>query len=685
MVRSIIKPLEVNYNEYRKIDQEDIDYTTFVYETSLFDRDIEIVLGNEKHNYSKYDILHFSIYLIINESPVSRIGIFEIDNNKYLNSIDEDGSIDLEKGELVFFIEKEDLLKLIDVKLSDDNNKDIEKESDKEDYVMTNDDYEELTYDNTNDHDLMRVKVDPDNKREISKTSNNDGELFSYDEKQDVLPLLDEENEKESDKYKSDYKEGIKTTWIEKFTSNNNFDIIDNEGGGDCMFSTIRDAFRFAGKKTTVGKLRDALSREANEEIYNNYRMLYLGFLNEYKEGEKQIKDMQQRIKNLKKMIDNTSKKEENDRLLNQLKEQMSYYDTKKAEHSDTKDFLKEFDFMKEVDSFENFRELITTSKFWGDTWALSTMEKLLNMKTIILSEEAFNAGDLDSVMQCGQLNDTDIEKSELFKPDYYIMISYTGNHYTLVSYKSKGIFKFSEIPFDIKSLIINKCLEKNSGPYYLIPDFKKYKENIGLERDIGEPSEDEIINDLYDKDITFMFHAKSNKKPKAGKGSGEIIPINRMIEFNKLNKLTDWRRKLNDDWIAPFTIDGKRWGSVTHYYLGSQYKKGFPAFSNEFSLDSESDISKGVEVAYAAVETGRYKKKILRESNITTDPDFFEVGLEPRHKLERERAIEAKFTQNKDLKQVLMETRNAKLISFRRGKEPLLDEQLMKLRKNLS
>ena len=96
------------------------------------------------------------------------------------------------------------------------------------------------------------------------------------------------------------------------------------------MFSTLRDSFRFVGKKTTVGKLRDALSSEANEEIYNNYRMLYVGFLTEYKEGEKQIKDMQQRIKNLKKMIDKTSKKEENDRLLNQLKEQMSYYDTKK-------------------------------------------------------------------------------------------------------------------------------------------------------------------------------------------------------------------------------------------------------------------------------------------------------------------------------------------------------------------
>ena len=394
---------------------------------------------------------------------------------------------------------------------------------------------------------------------------------------------------------------------------------------------------------------------------------------------------MQHSIKSLKKLIDKTSKKEDNDRLLSQLKEQVTYYNNKRAENTDTKELLKEFDFMKDIDNFDKFRELITTSKFWGDTWTLSTLEKKLNIKCIVLSEESFNSGDLDSIMQCGQINDSDIEGAELFKPDYYIMLSYTGNHYTLISYKNKGIFKFREIPFDIKSLIINKCLERNSGPYYLIPDFKKYKENIGLERDIGEPNEENVINDLYDKNIVIMFHAKSNKKPKVGKGSGEIIPITRMIEFNKLNKITDWRRKLGDDWMTPFTLDGKRWGSVKHYYLGSQYKKGFPDFSKEFSLDSGSDISKDIDIATAAVETGRYKKKVLRESNITIDPDFFEVGLEPRYKLERERAIEAKFTQNKDLKQILMETQKAKLVSFRRGKDPLVDEQLMKLRKNLA
>ena len=37
-------------------------------------------------------------------------------------------------------------------------------------------------------------------------------------------------------------------------------------------------------------------------------------------------------------------------------------------------------------------------------------------------------------------------------------------------------MLKFTEIPYDVKSMIINKCLETNSGGYYLIPDFRNLK-----------------------------------------------------------------------------------------------------------------------------------------------------------------------------------------------------------------
>jgi cobalamin-dependent methionine synthase I len=127
------------------------------------------------------------------------------------------------------------------------------------------------------------------------------------------------------------------------------------------------------------------------------------------------------------------------------------------------------------------------------------------------------------------------------------------------------------------------------------------------------------------------------------------------------------------------------RWGSVQHYYLGSHYKKGFPDFYKQFSLDSGSDISESMDMAVAAAsKTGAYKNKQLRKSEVVQDPDFYEIKEDPRHILERERALEAKFTQNKDMKQVLMESQRAKLIQFKRGKEPIMDESLMKLRKTL-
>jgi len=151
------------------------------------------------------------------------------------------------------------------------------------------------------------------------------------------------------------------------------------------------------------------------------------------------------------------------------------------------------------------------------------------------------------------------------------------------------------------------------------------------------------------------------------------------------LNGIHEWRRKLDDSYEAPFNMDGMRWNTVTHYFLGSQFKKGFPDFYKEFSLDSNSDISKDLKKARAAgSESGKLDKKLIRDEKIKIDPDFYELGVEPRHERERKHALEAKFTQNLDLLQTLMSTKNAKLMQFRRGKEPLVDELLMKVRKNI-
>jgi len=96
--------------------------------------------------------------------------------------------------------------------------------------------------------------------------------------------------------------------------------------------------------------------------------------------------------------------------------------------------------------------------------------------------------------------------------------------------------------------------------------------------------------------------------------------------------------------------------------------------------LDSESDMSKSSELARDAGGSGKKKGVLLRPKNVVVDSNFHgEKG-----KLVREEAVRAKFSQNEDLKQLLLATNDAKLNHFIRGDTSVADMVLMKIRKEL-
>ena len=66
--------------------------------------------------------------------------------------------------------------------------------------------------------------------------------------------------------------------WISTFMGSPDYDILDNEGGGDCFFATIRDAYEDLGKTITVKELRQLLSDNATTDVYDNYNILYMSF-----------------------------------------------------------------------------------------------------------------------------------------------------------------------------------------------------------------------------------------------------------------------------------------------------------------------------------------------------------------------------------------------------------------------
>jgi hypothetical protein len=693
MVKSHINS-KVFYNESRELDEVDVDYSAPVYEYNLYGMKIDIVLGKQNHSFSRYDIVYFPIYLVSNEEIVSKIGYFEIESDKLLSVVDDDGDVQINKKGLLFFINKDELQKKANSEETTQEESSSEEKGDIDTIEIIS--IKEATDKPENEKeteveelpDVASLVIPPEKMSKSTESADKTLEegIFMDNKTITILPMLPEETKEQAEKIREEFQESSRNNWIESFRKNNNYKIIDNEGGGDCLFAVIRDAYKQLGKETTVDKLRALVAKEATEDLYQQSRMIYVDALAEVQSHEQEMKKIKKTLDQLKRRIDNSGAKDK-DKLLDEAKKMLETYDKLKNQKKLSNELLNEFSYLKGIDSLEKFREFMLTSNYWADTWTISTLERLLNIKMVVLSKQAFESGDVDSVLNCGQLNDKELEERGVFQPDYYIMTSYTGNHYTLVSYKDKRIFKYSELPYDIKIMVVTKCLERNSGPYYLIKDFRNLKTKLGLNENEGEPKKEEDVTknaDIYDDNTVFMFHQNSDNHPKAGKGSGE--KTNNLLKFNRLNGIKEWRRKLDDNWLVPITVDGHRWSSVIHYYLGSQFKKGFPDYYLKYSIDSNSNISKDVKKAKTEYnKVVKSKKSELQVGDITIDSDFFTVRENPNFEAERRKALEAKFEQNLDMKQLLLETQDAKLVFFERGKESLPDVLLMRVRNKLN
>ena len=684
MVHSKINP-KIIYEDTKQINHD--DYTTeatpydIVFNKLNPNKTVSVVFGKEKTDYIHLGVIYFPMYLVVNNEVRSQIGVFEISSDKFPSIKDDDGDIDPEKIKEPLLYEFVSDAYLSSFSESQDLNLGIIDLDDVQDTKTVEPKKERKTDDE--DDDIFKVKL---NNKEIEPIHKiNPNSIFIIDTNLNQPPILTEESQddlKNEDEIESIDEKTFPNKWIQQFMKNKHYKIQDNEGSGDCLFAVIRDAFEQIGHRTTVQKMRDLLAEEATDDIFQEYRSVYLAIENEIVENTKQIENYNKVLKELKKRIEKTIDRIENETILKEGKNLKIQIKKLKEDNRENTQFVNyHFGFMKNLDSLDKFKNYIKTSSYWADTWAISTLERLLNIKLVIFSEEAYKEDSKDNVLNCGEIN-KQIQDNGTFNPNYYILTSYSGQHYRLITYKDKKILSYSEVPYGVKMLIINKCMEVNSGIYYLIKDFRNLKEKMGIPIDKGSPitsEQDEYESlsnvELYDPNIVFMFYNKSQNKPLPGNGSGEKITKDKLILFKELNKVKDWRKKLDDEWGAPFVVDNHRWLSIEHYYQSSKFRKGFPDFYLQFSLDSESDISKDV---YLAKKAGSKKPEDTREKNIVIDPDFYgERSLE-----EHELAMRSKYEQNLDLKELLIATYPAKLLNFKRGKEPEVCMSLMKLRK---
>jgi predicted NAD-dependent protein-ADP-ribosyltransferase YbiA (DUF1768 family) len=659
----------ISYIETKKVDPNDLSKEANLYEIYANGVNIIVAIGNAKKDFEDKNITFFPIYLVKSNNKVMQIGLYEVKSSDLRNYIDDEGNLEVEKisEPLIYvFVTKQMLenLRLIP-----------ESELEAEALAIAKQEEPEADEEEEEAEPIVQEVIE-------TKIPELRKDIFYIVKGVPIPAMLQEETKQAALKAKSSYKGTKDDNWMQKYMENPNYYILDNEGGGDCLFATIRDAFSQIAQQTSVDKLRKKLANEVTPEIFAGYKELYDNAKRAILKDTESIKQLEAEYAKYKKMYEETLDRNEKKQYVEISKKIKEDRERVINEKRISYQISLEFKFMKGIDTIEQFKTKIKSCEFWAETWAISTLERVLNIKFILMSHEAYDNGDLVNVLNCGQANDAIIQSIGQFTPEYYVMVEYTGDHYKLIGYKKKQIFKFRELPYDIKKLIVDKCMEKNSGLFSLIPDFVRFKDE--LTAGIQEiPQFDELsdakIRGLYEDDTILVYYDKSDVKKLPGKGSGEKISPDMVKEFSQLAAIPNWRRKLDNMWIQPFVVDGHIWNSVEHYYQAAKFK-GTPEFYLSFAQESGTDLSKNPELAKAAASTsGKYKGELIRPKDVHKDADY---------KKNKDRnmtdALYAKFNQNEDLKQLLKETKKAKLLHYKKGKEPELAEALIMVRDKL-
>jgi len=656
----------VNYNETMKVEDSDKNSSKEIYQIEIFGVDVLITIGEPINKFLKKNIIYFPIYLLKNNRKVLQIGVYELNKKKIsYNILDDDNLLNYisEISPLLYsFVDRDFILKLY---LSPEHYQFQEEE--------------EILKKNEED-----TNINIDNIFTVKKINVNN------------LPT---ETEEDAKLYRKNFASAKNTYkyWMQNFMENIYYDNKDNEGGGDCFFAAVRDAYNSIGMKTTVANLRQLISDKININQFNIYKTLYEDNKQEIQNIKNEFNEKKNELKKLEaKLIEVFSKKEKqeiiekNNILRIEIKNLMNI-------HQLLKQSIENYNFMKNIESLEELKNFIKTSSYWADEWAIGELEIILKTKFIIFLEDNYARKDLLNVLQCqnSEINQQ-IERNNNFDVKYYIMLNYGGSHYKLIKYKNKSIFTFDEIPYDVKVMIANNCLERMNGIFSYIKEFMNFKTNYEREKqyNISEyddseyhggnknDSDGQIMDELYqfgkkklwDDDIKLYFYNNASDIIP-GKASGEIIPKNKIKSFAQLYKIKNWRKQLDNFWVQPFVLDGKTWGSVEHYYQGTKFKNDNPEFYEKFSMDSKSSLSKN---PAKAKELGEKKNKRPEQINIDKNYDKT-IG-----NINMYAAQEAKFTQHEDLAKTLLATNKANLYYRRKGKYPVQYTNLMLIRKKL-
>jgi predicted NAD-dependent protein-ADP-ribosyltransferase YbiA (DUF1768 family) len=715
------------YTELARLESDDVGYKSEAYETEIKGTVVTIAFGKVKRDFedAPYEVVYYPVYLVhkYSHAVLRKIGVieyFKSDNSSYLDEHLELDIVSKPFRPLIFPYITVDMLQRANL-----NSVDILKHA-QEQKAKKREKRVSLAKSNANTNanaetptkitmlagnvgavtplSALRPVVQVDSIENVDSESDDTGS----DEADkgigtgpDVEPtvrdvILPTQTKALADKERAEYvssaaSSGTHTEWIQEYMKNRHFGLEDNEGGNDSLFACVRDGLLSQGNTTlTVDQMRVKVANMATKELFQDYMKYYNKYVALYKQASEQLKEKNKQGEALKERIQGKHlSATEVLQVKTELKEISAAIQEKKARV----DFLKEvvmqrYGYMRQTESkFENFKTLLTTRTFTPDPWILRALERAYNVSIVRMSEQRFNDGDLDNVVICGDRADDApglgmIPADSSYRPAIFIVVSVDERGvYRLIKYRSKGSFSFAELPYDIRTQIVTKCIENPDTEFAFLPQFKRILEIYPKTQQTGQDTQDAQEGKRQrDVPVFQIYNRSANDKP--GHGASEYVPSGMEHLFLPLSQYAHWRRSLTNMAESPFVLDGRTWFSVEHYYQGCKFKKHNHDFYLQFAMDSKSDISKSPELAKAAgSESGIFKGKLYRPKAVTVDRDFFSSG---RGEQALSSAIEAKFRQSTELRNILLGTLNARIYHFQRGERPVLFKPLLQVRTKL-
>lgn len=661
MISSRLNP-KIKYEKTEKINAKDVGQELNLYEYEIFPETEPIMIAvGVKQKHAKDDTFYYH-YLYATLDPEKKgkfqktVGVLEIEKDKYLNVLDEDGDLDIDKIKPLLFIDEKGL-----TEIQEKQRQIIEKQNrifQERELELEKNEIPISIEENNDEKSLLEPIINPN---PLSKTQNNkillEGKTTITKGSQHVETK--EEAQTNIENYK---KETGSHEWIQERMKNTNYSIIEIPGDGNCFFHVVCQAFASVGLQTTVSKLREYLSNHNSvEKTFKQEQQIFSEFNNLYALLTRTNETIMARLEEISSII----KKEITDADKENLtKEKRTLLEKKRRNDEKIQDVKQDIEeivpHMKKLKTLSDYREYIKTSQFWANEWAIETLEKKLQVKFIIFPKEG------DKIYTVGTLN----------KPNRYILVAFvSGNHYELIQYNQTKIFlSFDALPYSVRCLGV-----KNK---FKISDFINFRCEIGGE-ELEEETEDEEIKggESFEKIIL------------ANDGKPHIFKKSQLANYFELRRKHNkgWERILSDDFIVaqPLEIDGLKWNSVSHYVMAGNFHSNSSFYKN-FSAESQTLISSNVEIARKAVETpGDYsftkKRNSKDETQKITDKNLLFVPIknvhretltEERKNKRREIAWITKL-KNPVIRHLLISTRDARLFQNDFDKEDTLLEKL--------